>query len=439
MNSNHQSFVRWFRESSPYIHTHRDSTFVVCFGGEVFLDGGFSSLAQDFALLNSLGIRLVLVHGIRPQIEERLKSKNIVSKFKNGLRITDDIALECVKEAAGIVRVEIEANMSMGIANTPMSGARIHVASGNFVTAKPLGVIDGTDFCHSGEVRRVDTKSIREKLNQNNIVLISPIGYSQTGDIFNLSAELVATAVAAEIGTEKLILLMEQDFDNADETFNVNQMTIDEAQRIVEKNRSLPAEISQHLKAGISACESGVDRVHLINRKTEGSILLELFTHDGIGTLISSTPFEALRGATINDSGGIMKLIFPLEQAGILVERKQENLEMEINNFSVIERDGLIAGCAAIDFHPNEGMAELKCLALHTEYRGENRGDRLLSYIENQAKSKELKKLFVLTTRSSQWFLERGFNEATLAELPEKRRCLYDPTRNSKILIKQLL
>ncbi|MCL7421084.1 MAG: amino-acid N-acetyltransferase [Methylobacter sp.] len=433
----HQSFVSWFRNSSPYIHAHRNKTFVISFGGEAVLDDDFANHVHDFALLNSLGIRLVLVHGIRPQIDQRLKNSP-PPRFHKHLRITDDQALQCVKEAAGLVRVEIEALLSMGLANSPMAGAKIKVASGNFVTAKPIGVIDGIDYCHTGEVRRIDSAAIHQQLDQNNVVLISPIGYSPSGEIFNLSAEQVATAVSIALKAEKLILLTEQSCCNPDDGAQIQQMTTAEARTFLEQHPDLADTISLPLKAAIQSCQSGIDRVHLINRTHNGALLLELFTRDGIGTLISSTPFEELRPATLNDIGGILELIKPLEQQGKLTKRSREKIEMEIADYIVIERDGLIIGCTAL--HPDEQRESgvIACMAVHQDYQGSARGNRMLEYTYRRANKLGLKKLFVLSTQTMHWFIERGFLPSDINSLPDPLKTLYNPQRNSKVLCKNI-
>jgi len=436
MTTDASSFVRWFRDSSPYIHAHRGRTFVTEFGGEAVADTAFANHVHDFALLNSLGIRLVLVHGIRPQIEERLQARNREPIYENGLRVTDDVALQCVKEAAGMVRVELEALLSMGVSNSPMAGAKICVTSGNFVIAKPLGVRNGIDFCHTGEVRRIDAQAITEKLDRNNVVLISPIGYSPTGEVFNLRAEEVATTVASALKADKLIFMMEQVIDGY--TADHPQRTTTEAQQALDSEAEIPAEIQRHLEVAIAACQAGIDRVHLINRNTDGALLLELFTRDGIGALISSTPYETLRSASIEDIGGIIDLITPLEQSGVLAKRSREALEMAITDFSVIERDGLIIGCAALHDFPEEAAGELACLALHRDYRDHAWGKRLLEHIERKARSSGLTRLFVLSTQTTHWFREQGFEPAVFTDLPVKRQTAYNGRRNSKILLKQL-
>lgn len=262
-------------------------------------------MIHDFALLSSLGVRLVLVHGIRPQIDVRLQKMNHPVHFHNRLRITDDAALQCVKESAGLVRVEIEALLSMGLTNSPMANSELKVISGNFVVAKPIGVIDGIDYAHTGAVRRINSAAIHAQLEQNNLVLISPIGYSPSGDVFNLSAEQVATAVAIALKAEKLIFLTEESCVDANGNL-IAQLTTDELKQNVELNFSL--------QAAIESCDAGIARVHLINRHIDGALLQELFTRDGVGTLISSAPYEICRAATLNDIGGILELIKPLEQ-----------------------------------------------------------------------------------------------------------------------------
>ena len=434
----HSCFVRWFRDSTPYIHAHRGRTFVVSFGGEALADGLFADLVHDFALLNSLGVKLVLVHGTRPQVEQRLGAKGFQMRYVNGLRVTDEAALECVKEAAGTVRVEIEALLSMGLPNSPMSGARIRVASGNFVVAKPLGVRDGVDFGHTGEVRRVDAEGIRSKLNQGDVVLVSPIGYSPTGEVFNLSAEEIATSVAVALHADKLLLLTEAACANLKDGSPYRQLTTAEAEALLQNGDSLADESAPHLKAALNACKHGVRRAHLLDRHIDGAVLLELFTRDGVGTLVSLSPFETLRQADIKDVGGILELIRPLENLGVLVKRSREHLETDVQHYSVIERDGMIVGCAALHAYPEEAMGEVACLALREDYRGENQGKRLLDHVEEMARRIGMKTLFALSTQTTHWFREHGFEPASVADLPPARQAQYNPQRNSKILLKSL-
>jgi amino-acid N-acetyltransferase len=431
-------FVDWFRDAAPYIEAHRNRIFVIYFSGEAVADASFAHTIHDFAILNSLGIRLVLVHGIRPQIEQRVHGAGLESRYHHGIRITDPKSLQCVKEAAGTVRVEIEALLSMGLSNSPRIGQKIRVCTGNFVTAKPLGVRDGIDFCHSGEVRRIDTASIREKLDQHNIIVISPIGYSPTGEVFNLSAESLAVSVAIDLCADKLILFTEAEMPIGAPDNPIRQLTTVEARDLVSQAKNLSDATRRHLDQAIQACESEVHRSHLIDRRTDGAIFQELFTRDGIGTLISATPFEVMRTATLRDVAGILELITPLETSGVLAPRSREVLETGIACFTVIDRDGLIVGCAALYPFSQEGSGELACIALHREYTGQSRGTRLLEHIEKSARSQGISRIFVLTTQTAHWFLERGFTLSDLCDLPREKRKLYNYRRNSKVLIKTI-
>jgi amino-acid N-acetyltransferase len=430
-------FVHWFRRAAPYINAFRGRTFVLSFGGEVVSEARFPALVHDIALLHSLGVRLVLVHGARPQIEQRLKERGAEMRYVNNLRVTDTAALACVKEAAGTVRVEIEALLSMGLANSPMAGADIQVASGNFVTARPLGVREGVDYQHTGEVRRIDQRAIRERLEGGAIVLLSPVGYSPTGEVFNLAAEDVATAAAESLGADKLICLVDGDGVPGADGALVRELTLTEAEHSLATGK-LPEQLAHSLRSALAACRKGVRRAHLINRHTDGALLQELFTRDGVGTLVSGDAFEGTRPATLNDIGGILELIAPLEEEGILVRRSRERLEMEIDHFSVIERDGTVIACAAMYPFPGEQVAELACLVVHPDYQDKGKGEWLLEYTERLAKQQGVKKLFVLTTRAEHWFREQGFEAAELSDLPVEKQALYNWQRKSKVFIRVL-
>lgn len=438
-----QEFVRWFRSVAPYIHAFGGRTFVIAFGGEVVDDGQFVALAHDLNLLASLEVRLILVHGVRPQIESRLKRAKIESQYVDGLRVTDRATMEAVKEANGAVRVEIEALLSMGLVNSPMAGADIRVASGNFVTARPLGVVEGVDLQHTGEVRKIDAVGIQKRLDDGEMVLLSPLGYSPTGEAFNLTLEDVATSTAIALDADKLIFLMDAVGVHNVRGELLREMTAAKAKNLLRHAQNEGAihfseDERYYLPAAIRACDEGVARTHLICRHTDGAILQELFTHDGIGTMITEAPLEALRPADIGDVGGLLQLIEPLEAEGILVRRGRERLEMEIGHFFVMEHDGRIIGCAALYPFPDESKAELACMAVSPAFRRGGRGDRMLRYSEEQAQARGISTLFVLTTRTEHWFIERGFVEGSVESLPKERQQLYNYQRRSKVFIKQL-
>lgn len=431
-----QQYVDWFRSSSPYIHSHRGRTFVIYISGETINHSGFASLVHDIALLNSLGIKLVLVFGARPQIEQQLAVLQIESSFHKGWRITQADALPGVEQAVGQARVNVEALLSMGLINTPMSGAALRVVSGNFVTARPYGVRDGVDFCFTGCVRKVDTDAIQQQLNLNNIVLLSPIAYSPSGEAFNCRAEDVATATAAALRANKLILMMPDSGVKNAEGQTLHQLNMLQADAIYQQQ--LNDELTQlHLKSAIDACKQGVRRAHLINHNTDGAILLELYTRDGSGTMITTDTYEGLRQATINDVGGILELIQPLEDQQVLAHRSREQLELEIEQFTVIERDGMIIACAAL-YPYDQHCAELACVAVHNDYQRQGRASELLEHIQQQCLQKDIQTLFILTTHTAHWFIEKGFSEGKLEQIPMRRRDMYNVQRNSKIYIKNL-
>ncbi|UVE17609.1 amino-acid N-acetyltransferase [Pseudomonas sp. LS44] len=428
--------VNWLRHASPYINAHRERTFVVMLPGEGIAHPNFGNIVHDLVLLHSLGVRLVLVHGSRPQIEARLAAQGLTPHFHRDLRVTDSATLDCVIDAVGHLRIAIEARLSMDMAASPMQGARLRVSSGNFVTARPIGVVEGIDYHHTGEVRRVDRKGIGRLLDERAIVLLSPLGYSPTGEIFNLACEDVATRAAIELGAEKLLL------------FGAEQGVLDDSGKLLRELR--PQQASAHLQrlgnsyqaelldAAAEACRGGVPRSHIVSFVEDGALLTELFTRDGGGTLVTQEQFESLREASIEDVGGLIDLITPLEEQGILVRRSREVLEREIEQFSIVERDGLIIACAALYPIADSDCGELACLAVSPEYRHGKRGDELLERIEERARAQGLKKLFVLTTRTAHWFRERGFVPSSVEHLPTARASLYNYQRNSKIFDKAL-
>jgi amino-acid N-acetyltransferase len=447
-----QEFVSWFRSVAPYIHAFGGKTFVIAFGGEVVDDGQFVSLSHDLNLLASLEVRIVLVHGARPQIESRLKRANLETKLAGGLRVSDDQTMEVVKEANGSIRVEIESLLSMGLVNSPMAGSDIRVASGNFVTAKPIGVLEGVDLQHTGEVRKVDAIGIQKRLDDGEMVLLSPLGYSPTGEAFNLSLEDVAVSTAIALDADKLIFLMDSSGVHNARGELLREMTSQKAKNLLHHVKNNHFENSEnlhetpnitedeayYLPAAIKACDHGVARTHLICRHTDGAILQELFTHDGIGTMVTEMPLESMRQAEIDDVGALLQLIEPLEAEGILVRRGRERLEMEIEQFYVMEHDGRVIGCAALYPFLQEKTAEFACLAIHPAYRGGGRGDRLFHYCEEQAKELGFKTIFCLTTRTEHWFLERGFIEKTVTDLPAEKQKIYNLQRRSKVFVKKL-
>ncbi|EHP9620732.1 amino-acid N-acetyltransferase [Escherichia coli] len=433
--------VEGFRHSVPYINTHRGKTFVIMLGGEAIEHENFSSIVNDIGLLHSLGIRLVVVYGARPQIDANLAAHHHEPLYHKNIRVTDAKTLELVKQAAGTLQLDITARLSMSLNNTPLQGAHINVVSGNFIIAQPLGVDDGVDYCHSGRIRRIDEDAIHRQLDSGAIVLMGPVAVSVTGESFNLTSEEIATQLAIKLKAEKMIGFCSSQGVTNDDGDIVSELFPNEAQARVEAQEEKGDYNSgtvRFLRGAVKACRSGVRRCHLISYQEDGALLQELFSRDGIGTQIVMESAEQIRRATINDIGGILELIRPLEQQGILVRRSREQLEMEIDKFTIIQRDNTTIACAALYPFPEEKIGEMACVAVHPDYRSSSRGEVLLERITAQAKQSGLSKLFVLTTRSIHWFQERGFTPVDIDLLPESKKQWYNYQRKSKVLMADL-
>jgi amino-acid N-acetyltransferase len=436
MSDSSSDFVGFLRSSAPYIHAHRGRTFVIVFGGEAMAGAGVRTLVHDVALLMSLGIRVVLVAGARPQIDERLARRGLEPRYEGGLRVTDAAAMACVKEASGTNRVELEALFSTALPNSPMAGSRVRVATGNYLTAKPVGVIDGVDYKYTGRVRRVDHEAIRRHLDAGQLVLLTPIGYSATGEAFNLATPEVASAAAVALCADKLICLVEGRGLVAKGGIIQGELGLVEAEQLLARQKKTAASIGRDVVAAVEAVRGGVRRAHIIPRRIEGGLLRELFTRDGVGTLISAERFEGMREARITDVASILELIEPLAENGQLVRRPREMLEEHVDRFTVVERDGMIVACVAVYPFPAKKTAEIACVAVHPSYRSAGRADALVEYAERRAREQGMGSVFVLTTQAEHFFRERGYEPSTEKKLPSGKKI--DPGRKSKVFVKKL-
>ncbi len=425
-------YIQWFRGAAPYINAFRKKTFVIVLSGEIVRSTLFDNLIHDIALCHHLGIKLVLVHGSRFQIDELLNQHQIEQKLHNNIRISEVKNMPLILQAIDQVKNIILARLSMGLPNTPMSGSDISIVSGNFVTGMPLGIIDGIDMQHSGKVRSVDTQAITSLLDQH-IVLLSNVGYSKSGEIFNLQAEELGQQVASSLAAEKLIYF-NQDYISNPVT---DQFSTTECETFIEQENT-PEGLRSLLQLAITAVKQSVKRVHIIDENLDGGLLQELFTRDGAGMMITNLFYEGLRAATIEDIGGILELIQPLEQSGALIKRSREQLELEIDAFQVIEKDGMIIACIACIPDLEHSIAEVACVAVHPSYRKSGFGDQLLTAVELKARKLKLSHLYILTTRTMHWFLEKGFVENTLQFLPDHKARNYNQKRQSRIMTKSL-
>ncbi|WP_295853911.1 amino-acid N-acetyltransferase [uncultured Xylophilus sp.] len=442
------TFVPWFRSVAPYIHLHRGKTFVVALAGEAIAAGKLPSVAQDLALIQSMGVKVVLVHGFRPQVNEQLAAKGHAALYSHGIRITDGVALDCAQEAAGQLRYEIEAAFSQGLPNTPMAGAQVRVISGNFVTARPVGIVDGVDFKHSGLVRKVDTAGILRSLDFGAMVLLSPFGFSPTGEAFNLTMEEVATRVASELQADKLIFLTEtpgirqspQEPEGEDNPIDT-EMPLAAAEALLAQlpPAQLPTDPAFYLQHCVRACKAGVERSHIIPFAVDGSLLLEVYVHDGIGTMVIDEKLEEVRQATGDDVSGILQLIEPFEKDGTLVKRNRTEIERDADHYTILEHDGVIFACAALYPYPEARTGEMAAVTVSPQSQGQGDGDKIVRRIEQRARAMGLTSIFVLTTRTMHWFLKRGFQPVDPDWLPEARKRKYNWDRKSQVLVKKLV
>lgn len=419
--------IAWFRQASPYINEHRGKTVVICVPDRLLGTEMLNTLTHDLMLLNHLGVRLVLSFGLRSDVDARLDAN---PTFHDGRRVTDDVALKALIEAAGFARNELESMLSMGLPNTPMAGAHLSVCSGNFVTAKPFGVHDGIDFQHTGTVREIQYQSIESLLETGHLVLLPPTGYSLTGEVFNLPAEEVAVETAVALQADKLVMFVPQLPENQQGHW-LRESYADEIRQIARTHTDEP--ISRTYLQACSASERGVQRVHLLPDSDPNALLRELFTVDGAGTLITTERFETMRQATIHDLGGIIELIEPLQLDGTLVKRSREQLELDINEFTVLERDGRVVACAALFLSERDSKAEVACLVTHPDYQGGGRAAKLLLALRKIAKQRGAMSLIIRTTRTAHWFIEQGFTQAGVDALPQDCKASYNSSRNSKI------
>ena len=438
------TFVPWFRSVAPYIHAYRGKTFVVAMAGELIAAGKLNAFVQDLAILHAMGIKLVLVHGFRPQVNEQLAAKGHVSRFSHGLRITDAVALDCAQEAAGQLRFEIEAAFSQGLPNTPMANATVRLVSGNFLTARPVGIVDGVDFQQSGLVRKVDATAIRKAIDIGAVVLLSPFGFSPTGEAFNLTMEDVATSTAIALQADKLLFVTEvpgvREVPTDPESAIDTEMALADAERLLASlpRPGHPTEVAFYLQHCVKACRHGVERSHILPFAVDGALLQEVYTHDGIGTMVVDEKLESLREASNDDIGGILQLIEPFERDGTLVKRDRTEIERDIALYTVIEHDGVIFGCAALYPYPEQRTGEMAALTVSNQSQGQGDGERILKRIEQRARALGLDSIFVLTTRTMHWFIKRGFVQVDPDWLPEARKRKYNWDRRSQVLVKKL-
>ncbi len=472
------SFVNMFRGSANYIANHRNTVVVYHIPGDLLEWDGFADLMDDIALTWLLGMKPVIVVGCRMQIDGRLNTGqcSLTSLSPDGksveciedgrlrydsVRITDFETLRVVKEEAGFVRYEVERQLGRAL---HLHGTVDHTActdgnvvSGNFFTAQPYGVIDGVDFKFTGYPRRFEVKKIQQVLDSRDVLLLTPLGSSPSGEIFNVNTEHLAASVAGALKASKVIFFTKSGTAFREKKSNklVQNFRLSDAKNLLKYNSIVldnykgftsieheadlkPEVVEAFLKTGwsIAALEKGVKRAHII-APTNGALLQELYTRDGSGTLISRDIYEGFRNANVNDVAGIYELIQPFVATGYLVSRPKNVLEKDIDSYYVFTRDNLIVACAQLKMFEN-GYAEIGCMVVKKEYRSQGRGDAMLSFLERLGVICGCPNVFVLSTQTMEWFVEHGYTEVGVEELPPSRRTVYNYERMSKIYMKKI-
>jgi amino-acid N-acetyltransferase len=415
---------------------HRNKTFVVLLEGDALAHGNLTNIVHDLALVHVLGARLILIHGARPQLDEALPD----AQFHAGRRITRESDLPTLLRIFGEQRARLEALFSTGLPTSPLRETEINVLGGNFVTARPVGIVDGCDHLLTGRTRRVHADRMRAMLEHDSLLLLSPLGYSTSGQVFNLAADELATDVALAMDAEKLIVFNKQGALSSDQGERISIMSPAELEGHLDNG-------AQHLRSIMRACRGGILSCQLVSYAEDGALLRELYTAAGSGTQIRETYGAFIRDAVSADVGSIVEVIRPLEENGVLVRRSRARLEEEIGHFLVADIDNNLVGCCAV--YPYDAVAELACVAVHPSYRDSSAlhsrgrsagvGPSLLAAAEQRARDAGASRLFVLTTQAQDWFLDHGFVDATTEVLPGQKQALYNYQRNARVMIKDLL
>jgi len=408
-------FVQTFRMSSPYITAYSGAIFVIHVPGVLSGEPTFGSVMADIALLVSIGIRVVLVLGALKQVEQRLHELRIRSRKVDGLRVTSNRVLQVVKDAAGEMLFEVESQLNRGLCTAQLS-TRVSVVRSSFFTAQPLGLVDGVDYGYTGKVRNMNVKSMRERLANNELLLLTNLGVSPSGELFNCVSEQVAAEAAAQLGAEKLIYFIGSELicDSRSER-HVPNMTLAMASRfLADGGEQLTPHFRMIMSESVRALHSGVRRAHLLNRSVDGVLLMEVFHRDGVGLMISRNTYEGVRVAAPKDVLGILNMLAPLESQGRFPQQapiSKEFIEKQIGSFVVVERDGAIIACSQLRLSVGGAhVAEIACFAVHPEYQHQGKGLMLLSWMERAALAKSATSMVAVASRSSTgWFVERGF------------------------------
>lgn len=415
-----------------YVPRFREKTFVIAVDGEVVASPNFSTILLDLAVLRSLNVRVVLVHGAAAQIEKLAAERGVKPSNTNGTGITDEATLKVSLDAATTLMNDIMQGLT---------SVDLRAAYANVIIAHPAGILGGVDFQHTGKVERVDTKLLQLLLNDGAIPIVPPIGFDGEGRTFRVNSDAIAVEVAEALQAMKVIYLGARDGVEVAGAL-VQQLSIAEAEDLVKKRRAQldPGTVSK-IEHGARACRNGVPRVHLLNGNTDEALLAEVFSTEGVGTMIYGNDYQQIRRIFKKDVRAVLALIKSSVEHAELVKRTRAELVAQLDDYWALEVDRQLVACAAVHFYPEAQKAELACLYVAKAHEGQGYGRKLMAFAEQLAAQKSVKHIFALSTQAFNYFQQKGgYVEVTPDELPPERRKKYDASgRNSKVLQKAVI
>lgn len=434
MNESARVQVDLIREAFHYQSRFDGTTMVFKVDFPVTEDAGFPFLVRDLALLAQTGIRVVIVPGAKEWIDSVLAEYDIVSSYSGSVRITEEEAIPFVKMAAFDVATRFM---------TELSAARVDAVIGNFVRARGLGVVEGVDYRHSGMVEKILTDPLRKVMELGMVPILPCIGWSAAGKPYNLPSDEIALAACVALGAVKFFIVSADEGIRADrysvpdnilrtDSGRLARLTPAEADRILARNKNAAGRPMAELELALKASRSGVERVHLVDGRDEGAVLRELFSNLGVGTMIYADEYESIRPMAASDISEVLRLMEPLMEKGLLIRRSAEQVSEKMDDYVVFGIDGSVHACGALHDW-GEGQGEIAAIATDGAYGDLGLGRRIVRYLIDRAAKRGLRRVFVLTTRTHDWFELLGFREAPVESLPERKRRTYDERRKSKV------
>jgi amino-acid N-acetyltransferase len=427
--------VELIREVFRYAQAFHEKTFVLQIDDAVVLRPTLSGLMRDLVMMHQTGIRVVLVAGARTLIDEVLDRYGIACERHRGVRISSPEAIPFIRMAAFD-----SANRLM----TSLTGHGVNAVIGNWVRARSLGVVDGIDFQDAGTVDRIQGDLLRGILERGSVPILPCIGWSRAGRPYNVSSRELATELAVALGASKLFFVADAEPLNArDYTVSsgtdtapdgrLSRFRVDQARDFLEANAGATGAGIELVERGVEAAGAGVDRVHIVDGRVEGVILQEIFSNLGAGTMIHANQYQAIRQMRRSDVPDVYRLMEPLVERGLLVQRQESDLHDYLHDFVVFETDGMVHGCCGLHRF-EDGSGEIAGLAIDSSYEQFGIGERLVRFLIDRARTEGISQLFVLTVQASDWFEKLGFEAATVDQMPPEKRARYDRSRNSRVL-----